>query len=37
MEDFRAIKDLGKGRFGQVKLVVYRETGMIFSLKIVAK
>ena len=34
LEDFDILKSLGKGSFGQVKLIRHRKTHMLYALKI---
>lgn len=35
--DFEFIKDVGKGKFGSVKLALHKKTGFIFSIKMIKK
>lgn len=35
--DFELGKNLGKGKFGNVKLARHKKTGMVFSIKIINK
>lgn len=37
IEDFGIGKDLGRGKFGMVKLARHKKTGLIFSIKIIKK
>ena len=37
LEDFDILKSLGKGSFGQVKLIRHRKTHMLYALKILQK
>lgn len=37
ISDFELGKNLGKGKFGNVKMARHKKTGMIFSLKIINK
>lgn len=37
IEDFEVGKDLGKGKFGIVKIARHKKTGLIFSIKIIKK
>lgn len=31
------MKDLGKGKFGNVKMAMHKKTGMLFSIKVINK
>ena len=37
ISDFELGKELGKGKFGRVKLARHKKSGMIFSLKVIPK
>eukprot|EP00047_Mylnosiga_fluctuans_P016944 m.57603 g.57603 ORF g.57603 m.57603 type:complete len:481 (-) comp6842_c0_seq4:388-1830(-) len=37
MQDFPVIKTIGRGAFGEVKLVQKRDTGMIYAMKVLRK
>jgi serine/threonine protein kinase len=37
LSDFEIGKNLGKGKFGKVKIAKHKKTGMIFSLKKINK
>jgi len=37
ISDFYLGKDLGKGKFGRVKIVKHKKTGLIFCVKIIKK
>jgi len=37
LTDLELGRDLGKGKFGRVKVAKHKKTGMLFSLKIIKK
>lgn len=37
ISDFELGKDLGKGKFGCVRIAKHKKTGMLFSIKIINK
>ena len=37
LEDFKMVRVLGRGSFGKVVLVMHRETGQLFAIKVLSK
>ena len=37
LSDFEMLKTVGRGAFGEVRLVKYKETGQVFAMKIMLK
>lgn len=37
LSDFEMLKIIGRGAFGEVRLVKYKETGEVFAMKIMLK
>lgn len=35
--DFNLGRDLGKGKFGQVRVAQHKRTGLVFSIKVINK
>lgn len=37
LSDFEMLKTIGRGAFGEVRLVKYKQTGKVFAMKIMLK
>ena len=37
LSDFEMLKTIGRGAFGEVRLVKYKQTGEVFAMKIMSK